>query len=108
MEVDELTYFHILFEAKDISVTTTTLSSNQMIISSHYSWTPLDYYVTGRAIAHSNCSWRLLYSNSSIDDDMFEVFCQGCDAPGGTECRATSHMQTSVAIASPTKAYSHL
>ena len=87
MEVDELTCFHILFEAKEISVTTTTLSSNQMIINSCYSWTPLDYYVTGRAISHSNCSWRLLYSNSSIDDDKFEVFCQGCAAPGGTGCR---------------------
>ena len=43
MEVDELTCFHILFEPKDISVTTTTLRSNQMIISSRYSWTPLDY-----------------------------------------------------------------
>jgi len=87
MEVDELTCFHILFEAKEISVTTTTLSSNQMIINSCYSWTPLDYYVTGRAISHSNCSWRLLYSNSSIDDDKFEVFCQGCAAPGRTGCR---------------------
>ena len=83
----KLSYFHILFEAKDISVTTTTLSSNEMIIGSHYSWTPLDYYVTGHAISHSNCSWRLLYSNSSIDDEKFELFCQGCAAPGGTGCR---------------------
>ena len=90
----ELNYFHFLFEAKDISLTTGTLSSNEMLVKSHYSWTPLDYYVTGHAISHSNCSWRLYfsYSNSSIDDEKFELFCQGCAAPGRTECKG--HIST--------------
>ena len=79
----ELNYFHFLFEAKDFS----TLSSDEMFVESHYSWTPLDYYVTGHAISHSNCSWRLYFWSSSIDDEKFELFCQGCAAPGGTGCR---------------------
>ena len=79
----KLNYFHFLFEAKDFS----TLGSDEMVVRSHYSWTPLDYYVTGHAISHSNCSWRLYFVSSSIDDEKFELFCQGCAAPGGTGCR---------------------
>ena len=77
---------HLLFEAKDISMTTRTLGPDEMFVSSHYSWTPLDYYVIGHAISHSNCSWELQFSNCFMDD-KFELFCQGCAAPGGTECR---------------------
>ena len=80
----KLSYFHFLFEAKDISMTTRTLGSDEMVVNSHYSWTPLDYYVTGHAISHSNYSWRLYLMSSSIDDEKFELFCQGCAAPGGT------------------------
>ena len=83
----ELTYFHFLFEAKDISMTTRTLGSDEMYVTSHYSWTPLDYYVTGHAISHSNCPWRLNFSNYFKDNEKFELFCQGCAAPGGTVCR---------------------
>ena len=82
-----LTYFHLLFEAKDISVTTRTLGSDEMFLTSNYSWTPLDYYVTGYAISHSNCPWRLNFVGSSVDDEKFKLFCQGCAAPGGTGCR---------------------
>ena len=82
----QLNYFHFLFEAKDISMTTRTLGSDEMVVRSHYSWTPLDYYVTGHAISHSNCSWTLSFS-SSIDDEKFQLLCQGCAAPGGTGCR---------------------
>ena len=81
----KLNTFHFLFEAKDISMTTRTLGSDEMFVNSHYFWTPLDYYVTGHAISHSNCSWRLGFS--SIDDEKFQLFCQGCAAPGGTGCR---------------------
>ena len=83
----KLNYFHFLFEAKDISMTTRTLGSDEIVVESHYSWTPLDYYVTGHSISHSNCSWRLNFELSSIDDEKFELFCQGCAAPGGTGCR---------------------
>ena len=37
----KLNYFHFLFEANDISMTTRTLGSDEMIVKSHYSWTPL-------------------------------------------------------------------
>ena len=82
-----LNYFHFLFEAKGISMTTRTLRSDEMDVESHYSWTPLDYYVTGHAISHSNCPWSLHFSSSSSSDEKFEMFCQGCAAPGGTGCR---------------------
>ena len=81
----QLNYSHFLFEAKDISMTTRTLGSDEMFVRSHYSWTPLDYYVTGHAISHSNCSWRLHFPSSS--NEKFKLFCQGCAAPGGTGCR---------------------
>ena len=83
----KLNYFHFLFEAKDISMTTRTLGSDEIFASSYYSWTPLDYYVTGHAISHSNCPWRLKFISTSIDDEKFELFCQGCAALGGMGCR---------------------
>ena len=83
----KVTYFHLLFEAKDISLTARSLGSNEMVVSPHYSWTPLDYYVTGHAISHSNCSWALFFLNSSIDDEKFELFCQGCAALERNGCR---------------------
>ena len=93
----KLNHFHFLFEAKNISMTTRTLGSDEMNVIPHYSWTPLDYYVTGHAISHSNCSWRLHFDHSSIDDEKFELFCQGCAAPGGTGHRGhISHANFSV------------
>ena len=80
----KLNSFHFLFEAKDISITTRTLGSDEMVVWSHYSWTPLDYYVTGHAISHSNCPWSLHFYQSSIDDEKFELFCATL---GGTGCR---------------------
>ena len=87
MYTTKLNYFHFMFEAKDISDTTRTLGSDEMIVDPYYSWTLLDYYVTGHAISHSNFSWRLNFELSSIDDEKFELLCQGCAAPGGTGCR---------------------
>ena len=84
---NKLTYIHFLFEAKDIPMTTRPLGSGEMVVSSGYSWTPLDYYVTGHAISHSNCPWRLHFYHSFINDEKFELFCQGCVAPGGNRCR---------------------
>ena len=88
---NNLTLLHWLFECKDTSVTTRTLGSDEIVVKSHhswthYSWTPLDYYVTGHAISRSSCPWRLFVRYSSVDDDKFELFCQGCATPGGTGC----------------------
>ena len=83
IESDKLTYFHCLFEAKGIS---RTLGSDEMVVRSCYSWTPLDFYVTGHAISHSNCPWKSFFCGSS-DDDKFELFCQGCAALGGIGCK---------------------
>ena len=85
----KLICFHLLFEAKDISMhmTTQTLGLVENVVESQYSWTPLDYYVTGHAISYSNCPWKLDFNNYFMDDEKFELFCQGCAAPGGTGCR---------------------
>ena len=94
---NELNYFHFLFEAKDISMTTRTLGSDEMVVGLHYSWTPLDYYVTGHAISHSNCSWKLDFISSSTDDEKFELFCQGCAVPGAAGCKGhISHAYFSI------------
>ena len=108
---DSLTLLHWLFECKDTSVTTRTLGSDEMVIRSHYSRTPLDYYVIGHVISHSNCPWRLNFDASSIDDEIFELLCQGCSTPGGTGCEGyisradfsynditSKHMQSFVSI----------
>ena len=107
---NNLTLLHWLFECKDTSVTTRTLGSDEMVVSSHYSWTPLDYYVTGHVISHSNCPWKLNFDYSSIAE-KFELFCQGCATPGGTGCEGyisyanfsdnditSKHMQSFVSI----------
>ena len=80
----KLNYFHLLFEAK---VNTRTQGSYEMYVSPHYSWTSLDYYVTGHAISHSNCPWKLNFEYTSIDDEKFELFCQACAATEGTRCK---------------------
>ena len=108
---NNLTLLHWLFECKDTSVTTRTLGSGRMVVRSHYSWTPLDYYVMGHVISHSNCPWRLNFWFCSIDDEKFELFCQGCATPGGTGCEGfisyadfsynditSKHMQSFVSI----------
>ena len=82
---NKLILLHWLFECKE-SATTRTLGSDEMVVRSHYCWTPLDYYVTGHVISHSNCPWELYFRPSSIDDEKFELFCQGCATPGGTGC----------------------
>ena len=83
----KLTYFHFLFEAKDISVTAKSLGSDEIVVRPHYSWTPLDYYVTGHAISCSNCPWKLNFGHSLIDSDKFELFFQGCATRRGTGYR---------------------
>ena len=87
---NNLALLHWLFECKDTSVTTRTLGSDEKVVTPHYSWTPLDYYVTGHVISHSNCPWRLIFWHSSIHDEKFELFCQGCATatPGGTGCES--------------------
>ena len=83
----KLTFFHFLFEAKDILVTSESLGLDEIVVRPQYFWTPLDYYVTGHAISHSNCSWRLFFNHSSVDDGRFELFCKGCAPPLRTGCK---------------------
>ena len=42
--------------------------------------------MTGHAISHSNCPWRLNFNYTPIDDENFELLCQGCAAPA-SGCR---------------------
>lgn len=75
--------------------------SDETFVMPDHSWTPLDFYVTSHAISHSNCPWRLEFSDFLADDDdddddndgnlfddeKFELFCKGCANPGGNRCR---------------------
>ena len=75
--------------------------SDEMFVMPDHSWTPLDFYVTSHAISHSNCPWRLEFSDFLADDDdddddndsnlfddeKFELFCKGCANPGRNRCR---------------------
>ena len=86
---DNVILFHWLFESTNTSVTTRTLGSNDMVVAPDYSWTPLDYYVTGHVLSHSNCCWKLHCGYSSINnDENFQLLCQGCAIPVGTECES--------------------
>ena len=100
------TYFHFLFEAGDVSVTAETLGSDEIIVRPHYSWTPLDYYVTGHAISHSNRPWKLNFGHSSIDNDKFELF-KDVLPLGELDTGVTSHMPSSVKMTLPPSAYNH-
>ena len=69
MRDTELNYFHFLFEAKDISMTTRTLGSDEMNVKSRYSWTPLDYYVTGLCDRPCHLSFQL-----SLETELCQLF----------------------------------
>ena len=56
---DQLTLFHWLFESHSDETTMKVLDLDEMNIWFRYAWTPLDFYVTGYCVAHSQCNWSL-------------------------------------------------
>ena len=73
----ELTVFHWLFEGGETVPVADILGDREMGVTSDYTWTALDYYVTACVIARSNCTWDIDFTNSSIGDEYMELFIRG-------------------------------
>ena len=73
----ELTLFHWLFEGGETAPVADILGDGVMRVQSDYTWTALDYYITGCVIARSNCTWVVRFNYSSMGDEGMELFIRG-------------------------------
>ena len=73
----ELTVFHWLFEGGETAPVADILGDGEMMVTSNYTWSALDYYITGCVITRSNCTWDVDFHNSSIGDEDMELFIRG-------------------------------
>ena len=73
----KLTLFHWLFEGGETVPVADILGDGEMRVESYYTWTALDYYITGCVIARSNCTWDVYFSRSSMGDECMELFIRG-------------------------------
>ena len=60
------------------------LCSDEMDIRVRRTWTPLDFYVTGYYVAHSQCKCSLGSDGGSINDQKVELFSKGCHTSSST------------------------
>ena len=79
LESDEgkLTLFHWLFEGGETAPVADILGDGEMGVRSDYTWTALDYYITGCVITRSNCTWDVDFYHLSIGDEDIELFIRG-------------------------------
>ena len=83
----ELTLFHWLFESHSDVTIVKVLNLDEMNIWFGRMCTPLDLYVTGYCVAHSQCNWSLhagIGSAGFIDDEKVELFSKGCQTSSTT------------------------
>ena len=73
----KLKLFHWLFEDGETASVADILGDGEMRVVADYTWTALDYYVTGCVIARSNCTWNVDFNSSSIGDEDMEQFIRG-------------------------------
>ena len=73
----KLTLFHWLFAGGETAPVVDILGDGEMRVRSDYTWTALDYYITGCVIARSNCTSDVHFSLSSIDAEGLELFIRG-------------------------------
>ena len=73
----DLTVFHWLFEGGKTVPVADILGDGEMTVTSGYTWTALDYYITGCVITRSNCTWDVDFNRSSIGDEGMELFIRG-------------------------------
>ena len=71
----QATAYHWLFEAGD--GVPEELGSNEVYVTSSYSWNPLDYYAVGHCISHYQFQWVLDFRESFMGDEGFEMICKG-------------------------------
>ena len=82
---DMLTVLHWLFEGVDKATTADILGERKITVRSHYSWSALDYFVTGHCIARSNCSWDINFSYSHMGDEKMTQFLQALSSADGEQ-----------------------
>ena len=82
---DKLTLFHWLLESHSGATTVKVLCSDNIEIMFRRTWTPLDFYVTGYCVAHSQCNWSLISAGGSINDQKVELFSKGCRTSSTTD-----------------------
>ena len=82
---DKLTVFHWLFEGGDIATIVDILREREVTVRSHYSWSALDYFVTGHCITRSNCSWDIDFRFSHMGDEKMIQFLQALSSADGEE-----------------------
>ena len=73
----ELALFHWLFEGGETAPVADILGDGEMRVMSDYTWTALDYYITGCVITRSNCTWDVDFNSSSMGDEGMELFIRG-------------------------------
>ena len=70
--------YHWMYEGGDTEAVSNLLASCESIevVSSH-EWSPLDYFVVGYSIAHSQSKWKLNFSYSYMGNEGIEMFSKG-------------------------------
>ena len=74
---DEATMYSWLYESQNLPLLTSVLGSGERKLSLSYSATTTDYFVAGYCLAHSNCTWRVVFW--SVDDVAMEFLSKGCN-----------------------------
>ena len=70
--------YHWMYEGGDTEAVSNLLASHESIeVRSSHEWSPLDYFVVGYSIAHSQSKWKLYFSNSYMGNEGIEMFSKG-------------------------------
>ena len=70
--------YHWMYESGDTEAVSNLLASRESIkVSSSHEWSPLDYFVVGYSIAHSQSKWVLDFSYSYMGNEGIEMFSKG-------------------------------
>ena len=69
----QATAYHWLFECGDVI----EIITKELIVSSSYSWNPLDYYVLGYCVSHYEFKWELDLAFTSMEDEDLDLLCRG-------------------------------
>ena len=70
--------YHWMYEAGDTEAVSNLLAFGRSLhVTSSYEWNPLDYYVLGHCIAHSQCKWSLDFKHSFMGREGMEMLSKG-------------------------------
>ena len=74
---DKVTMYSWLYESQNLPLLTSVLGSDERDMSLSYSATITDYFIAGYCLAHSNCTWSIVFE--SVDDVAMEFLSKGCN-----------------------------